>query len=132
MQQAEVDMKVLNTVLMKVDAAPDHAGHVCFLAHEVAEKALKAGKYATSGLPSDSLQHHQLVGHARGLEQMRPQLTSGLYISALALGNYYLETRFPNLYSPPAVPADHFAPDQARDAQRNADRILQIMTNVVK
>ena len=132
LQQAEVDMKVLNTVLMKVDAAPDHAGHVCFLAHEVAEKALKAGKYATSGLPSDSLQHHQLVGHARGLEQMRPQLTSGLYISALALGNYYLETRFPNLYSPPAVPADHFAPDQARDAQRNADRILQIMTNVVK
>ena len=132
LQQAEVDMKVLTSVLMKVYASPDHAGHVCFLAHEVAEKALKAGKYATCGLPPGSLQRHGLVGHARAMEQMRPQLTIGLHMSALALDSYYLETRFPNQYSPPAVPADHFTPDQARDAHRNADGILQMIRNVVK
>ena len=130
--QAEVDMEVLKTILMRVNASPNHAGHVCFLAHEVAEKALKAGKYATCGLHSGSLQHHGLVGHARAMEQVEPELTSGLSTSALALDNYYLETRFPNKYSPPAVPANHFTPDQAREAHRNADRILQIMKKVVK
>ena len=135
LQQAEVDMKVLNTVLMNVDASPDHAGHVCFLAHEVAEKALKAGKYATCGLHPGDLQHHGLVGHARALEQLeqvKPHLTSGLSTNALALDNYYLKPRFPNQYSPPAVPADHFTSDQARNAHRNVDRILQMMRNVVK
>ena len=132
LQQAEVDMKVLNTNLMKVEASPDHAGHVCFLAHEVAETALKAGKYATCGLHSGSLLHHQLVGHARALEELEPQLTGGLLTSAYALSNYYIETRFPNLYSPPSVPADHFSPKQARDAHRNAEIILQMMRNVIK
>ena len=131
LQQAEVDMKVLNTVLMKVDESPDHAGHVCFLAHEVAEKALKAGKYATCGLHPGDLQHHDLLCHARALEQMRPQLTNDLCTSALALDNYYLKPRFPNLYSPPAVPANHFTPDQAQNAQRNAARILEMMGNVI-
>ena len=135
LQQAEVDMKVLNTVLMKVDASPDHSGHVCFLAHEVAEKALKAGKYATCGLHPGSLQHHELLGHARALEQLeqvKPHLTSRLSMNALALDNYYLKPRFPNQYSPPAVPADHFTSDQASNAYRNAQRILQMMRNVVK
>ena len=132
LQQAEVDMEVLKTILMRVNASPNHAGHVCFFAHEIAEKALKAGKYATCGLHSGSLHHHQLIGHARAMEQVRPQLTNGLSTSALALENYYLETRFPNQYSPPTVPARHFTPDQAREAQRNAARILQMMKDVIK
>ena len=132
MQQAEVDMKVLKTVLRNVDAFPDHAGHVCFLAHEVAEKALKAGKYATCGLHSESLQHHQLVGHAGALEQLKPKLTNGLLSRARALSSYYIGTRFPNHYSPPSIPADHFSPEQARDAHRNAECILQMIRNVVK
>ena len=94
-QQTEVDMEVLNTVLMNVNAYPDHAGHVCFLAHEVAEKALKAGKYATCGLHSGSLQHHQLAGLARALEQVEPELTSGLYTSALALEKLLSDTAIP-------------------------------------
>ena len=132
LQQAEIDMRVLKTVLMNVDAFPDHAGHVCFLAHEVAEKALKAGKYATCGLHSESLQHHKLVGHAGALEQLKPQLTNGLLTRACALSSYYIGTRFPNHYSPPSIPADHFTPEQARDAHRNAEGILQMMRNVVK
>ena len=132
LQQAEVDMKVLKTILVNIDTSPDHAGHICFLAHEVAEKALKAGKYATCGLHSQSLRNHQLVIHAEALEQLEPQLTFGLLTSARALSNYYIETRFPNHYSPPSVPADHFTPDQAKDAHRNAEGILQVMRNVVK
>ena len=132
LQQAEVDLEVLETILLRVNASSNHAGHVCFLAHEVAEKTLKAGKYATCGLHPGDLQRHGLVGHARAMEQMRPQLTSGLSTNALALENYYLETRFPNKYSPAAVPAHHFTPDQAREAQRNAARILQMMKDVIK
>ena len=99
--------------------------------HEVAEKALKAGKYATCGLHPMDLQHHGLAGHARALKELEKELTSGLHTNALALENYYLRPRFPNLYSPPAVPADHFTPDQARDAHRNAYRILQMMRSVI-
>ncbi len=124
-------MRIMETVLAKVDIFPDHAAHTCFLAHEVAEKALKAGKYATSGLDPGSLMFHHLVGHAGALEQMEPRLTTGLRTNARALENYYTETRFPNRYTPPCVPADRFTPDQARDAHRIAEKILQMMREVV-
>ena len=134
MKQAEADMKALRIVLAKVDAEQEVCCHACFLAHEVAERALKAGKYAVCGLRSDSLQHPNLVGHAGALEQVRRQLTVGLLQRARALESpgYFLKTRYPNQHVPPAVPAEHFSPAQAREAATCAEEILDMMKQLVE
>ena len=134
MKQAEADMKVLKIVLDKVEAEQDVCYHVCFLAHEVAERALKAGKYAVCGLHPDSLRHHDLVGHAGALEQERRLLTVGLQQRAQALESpgYYLKTRFPNQHVPLAVPAEQFNPTQAREAAICAEEILDMMKQIVE
>ena len=67
--QAESDLEALNTLLKVVDRAGRVCCQVCFLAHEVAEKALKAGKYVVCGLDPGSLTNHNLTSHAIGLEQ---------------------------------------------------------------
>ena len=106
--------------------------HVCFLAHEVAEKALKAGLYAVCGLHPESLQYHKLEGHAGALEQERPALTIGLRVYARSLRDHYLKTRFPNQYPTPTVPSDVYTQDQARDAKNKAQKIFGMMTEVVQ
>ena len=134
MKQAEADMEALKIVLAKVDTEQKVCCHVCFHAHEVAEKALKAGKYAVCGLRPDSLQHPDLVGHAGALEQERRQLTVGLQRRARALEQpgYYLKTRFPNQHEPLAVPAEQFSPTQAREAATYAEEILDMMKQIVE
>ena len=133
-KQAEADMIALRIVLAKVDTKREVCCHVCFLAHEVAERALKAGKYAVCGLHSASLRHHDLVGHAGALEQERRHLTVGLQQLAQALQSpdYYLKTRFPNQYVPHAVPAEQFSPAQAREAATCAEKILDMMKRLVE
>ena len=134
LKQAEADMKALEIVLAKVDTEQEVCCHVCFLAHEVAERALKAGKYTVCGLHPDSLQHHDIVGHAGALEQERRHLTAGLQQRARALEKpgYYLKTRFPNQHVPLAVPAEQFDPGQAREAATYAKEILGMMSQVVE
>ena len=131
-KQVEVDMKVLGIVLQQVETFPEVSGHVCFLAHEVAERALKAGKYATCGLHPESLRYHSLTGHAGALQQERPSLTPGLQAYAGVLEGYYVKTRYPNQYAPHSVPADHFTPDQAKDAGRIARLVFDMMKRVVE
>ena len=131
-KQAAVDMKVLGIVLQQVETSPEVSGHVCFLAHEVAERALKAGKYATCGLHPESLRYHSLTGHAGALQQEKPSLTPGLQAYAGVLEGYYVTTRYPNQYAPHSVPADHFTPDQAKDAGRIARLIFDMMKRVVE
>ena len=131
-KQAAVDMKVLGIVLQQVETSPEVSGHVCFLAHEVAERALKAGKYATCGLHPESLRYHSLTGHAGALQQERPSLTPGLQAYARVLEGYYVTTRYPNQYAPHSVPADHFTPDQAKSAARIARLIFDMMKRVVE
>ena len=133
LNQAEVDLKALKTVLVQAGREQELCGHVCFLAHEVAERALVAGKYAMCGLHPHSLQHHNIVGHAGALEEERRQDMSGLQKRAQALENpgYYLKTRFPSQYTPPAVPAEHFSLHQAREAATCAEEILDMMRQLV-
>ena len=134
LKQAEADMKALGVVLAKVDMDRELCCHVCFLAHEVAEKALKAGMYTVCGLHPDSLQHHDIISHAGALEQERRHLTAGLQQRARALEKpgYKLKTRFPNQHVPLAIPAEQFDPDQARKAAAYADEILGMMRQVAE
>ena len=133
LKQAEVDLKALKTMLVQAHGEQELCGHVCFLAHEVAERALKAGKYAVCGLHPDSLQHHNIMGHAGALEEERRQDMSGLRQRAQTLENrgYYVKTRFPNQYTPPAVPAEHFNLHQAEEAATCAEEILDMMRQLI-
>ena len=104
--------------------------HVCFMAHEVAEKALKGGMYATCGLGEVSLKSHKLEPLACALEAETSKAT-GLAVLACSLEPYYLETRFPNQCPPPSIPAERFSLSKAEMARDSAGRILDIVNNIV-
>ncbi len=130
--QAKSDLDVLRILLEKVDDNHQVCCHICFLAHEVAEKALKAGKYAVCGLDPGSLGHHSLTPHAIALEQERSSVTSGLQLLASSLEAHYLDTRFPNRYYPPSIPSNHYNHDKAKKAAITAEDIFRMMKLVVK
>ena len=70
LQQESVERKVLNVLCDQMSSLGDDeiAGHVCFMAHQVAEKVLKAGMYAVCGLDDKGLKDHALTRHAYALQ----------------------------------------------------------------
>ena len=131
-RQAEADVNALQLMQVQTNCHPQVCAHVCFLAHEVAEKALKAGMYAVCGLHQVSLQYHDLDSHAGALEQEKPALTIGLRVYASSLRDHYLKSRYPNQYYPPTAPSDVYTQDQARDAKQKAQKIFDMMKEVVQ
>ena len=128
-RQAEVDMKVLCADLTFAESSPEASANVCFMAHQVAEKALKGGMYATFGLSENSLKAHFLLGHANSLQQAKTSpAMSGLSALASPLENYYNNTRYP---SDTAIPADAFTLTQAREAKGCAEAILEMMKHLI-
>ena len=69
--------------------------------------------------------------HAVALEQ-ESSITHGLRSHARQLEEYYLNTRFPNRYSPPSVPACHYGPNEAKHAAATAEGIFARMKELVK
>jgi len=129
-KQAEIDSEALEALLRSAQANPRLASHVCFMAHEVAEKALKGGMYATCGLGEVSLKSHKLEPLACALEAGTSKAT-GLAVLACGLEPYYLETRFPNQCPPPSIPAERFSLSEAEKARDSVGRILDIVNNIV-
>ena len=131
-RQAEHDLKALH-VLFDSSSKELHA-HVCFMAHQVAEKALKAGMYQKHGLPSENLEHHKLVGLAKKLEADNSTAHSLEDMAALLMNdryvNYYLDTRYPNRLD--AVPSDNFTGEQASQAKDAAEKIVKIIEQMIR
>ena len=69
---------------------------VLFLAHEVCEKALKAGMYALVGLNPSSLKTHELVSHANAISSQKGDEWTQLPQLVSPMEHYYLDARFPN------------------------------------
>ena len=125
LRQAEADFSSLLSLGNHYDCA-------CFMAHQVAEKALKAGMYAICGLSQENLTHHQLSGHAWNLSLERPALTDGLSTLTCSLESFYLDTRYPNRHAgPTTIPSDVFTSEQAREARESAEAILEMMKRLV-
>ena len=125
LRQAEEDFKMLLSLTNRYN-------YICFMAHQVAEKALKAGMYAICGLCENSLKHHRLTGHACNLHLERPTLTDGLSTLTHSLESYYLDTRYPNRHpGPTTIPSDVFTSEQAREARESAKAILGMMKRLV-
>ena len=129
-RQAECDYRGLS--ILADSLCHDVCANVCFLAHEVAEKALKAGMLAMWGLrPEDFKNHKKMIDFAINLEQKEPQLASrGLlkHVEALPTERFYYKTRWPNWYGPcHEVPAEHFDYRTAQNAQKDARAILEMI-----
>ena len=119
-RQAEVEYRGL-AVLEKADATLSCL--VCFLAHQVAEKALKGGMFAECG--EATVHYHNLTPLAYALQNEQPGFTQGLATHTIPLESYYLEARYPNRWPGHATPANKYTPEEAQEAQKHAAAILE-------
>ena len=130
--QAEADYIALRVLLDEARASIQLPCHACFMAHEVAEKALKGAMYATCGLREERRRSHNITPLARAIEQVEPEKARG--ISALALPlepTYYLYTRFPMEGAAPSIPFEGFSLSHAEEAEKSANGILKIVSDIV-
>ena len=132
LKQAVANFISLQILFESAQASPVICGDVCFMAHQVAEKALKGGKYFVCGLDQSSLVSHSINTHAYGLQFERPGETHGLVSHTIPLENYYLDPRYPNRWEPVAVPADMYTYEQAKQARDHAEAILKIIQNIAE
>lgn len=130
LKQANHDLTAMLLLLENISTKKEVCAHVCFMAHQVAEKALKAGMYKIIGLHSSVLRWHQLIGHASAIEQTKPTKTRGLREVARGLEPHYLNPRYPNRYSPVKVPSDQYSPERAHEAGKAAQNILNIINKL--
>ena len=127
LEQAECDLLAVQILLREVDIETRVCAHVCFLAHQVAEKALKAGMYKKFGLQS---RNHHLEGFAISIQQSQPS-ASGLRDMTRILDDYYSKTRYPDEHGNVTAPSSIYHPDQARQAEHAARQILEIIRDIV-
>jgi HEPN domain-containing protein len=122
LRQAQDDYRFGRTAL----AGRFHA-QACFIAQQVAEKAVKAVHYKLSGNP--------VIGHSVQalLKRLsaRAQVTQELVTLGGELDQYYVATRYPDAL-PGVVPSDAFSAAQARAALRAANKILRWATLQVR
>ena len=95
----------------------------CFIAQQVAEKAVKAVHYKLSGSPVIGHSVHGLLKRLNA----RAQVTAELVTLGGELDQYYVATRYPDAL-PGVVPSDAFSAAQARAALRAANKILRWAT----
>ena len=131
LKQAEANFNSLLLLYSGSHSDPKVCGDVCFMAHQVAEKALKGGKYFVCGLDANSLRTHNLSTHAYGLQSERPRETYGLVAHAIPLEDYYIKPRYPDSWLSGEVPADKYSYEQAEAAKSHAQAILDIIKSIV-
>ena len=93
----------------------------CFLAEQVAQKALKAVLYLDG---ARFISTHSVSELIREASQKRPGLLP-LRAQAVILDQYYLTTRYPDAVAAPAIPSEIFTKEQAEDALRIARTIFE-------
>ena len=127
-KQAYYDYKALCVLKTASEIDNEVAAATCFMCHEVAEKSLKAGMYAKCGISPESLSKHNVIILARALVQLQCPVE---VIDARSLEGFYLESRFPNRYSPSAAPGDKIDSLTAQNAFEAATRIFEVMKKVI-
>ena len=132
-KQAKHDLEALN-VLFK-SSLPNLYAHVCFMANQVAEKALRAGMYELIGLDEMyDLKHHKLICFAQKIEATWKQ--HKLEEMASWLEVYYVQARYPNQWldsdKSHLVPSEQYTYEDAVKAQHMAVKIVEIIGCLVK
>ena len=127
-RQAEVDFKVLCDIHCNASNSKGYC-HVCFMAHQVAEKALKGGMYAKCGVSRVSLANHNLTSYSYALQTVTAQ-ASDLPRHSAPLEDHYLKPRYPNRWGSGA-PYEHYTPDDADSAKEHAEALLDIIRDIL-
>lgn len=128
LEQAQCDFIATQMLLGQCESENRVCAHVCFLAHQVAEKALKAGMYKLFGLQSNL---HHLRGYATSISQKVPSAEQ-LQELATTLDHHYIASRYPDSYCPPSPPSHHYTIHEAREAEKSAQMILRIVKGIVE
>lgn len=90
----------------------------CFVAQQVAEKALKALALAQG---YDSVRSHSILKITRSLH-----INGEIEMMAKRLDQYYISARYPDAYIEGA-PFEYFTDDQAGEAVKYAKRFIQLI-----
>ena len=131
LKQANIDFGVLQIILNEACSCNGFS-HVCFMAHQVAEKALKGGVYALCGLDDRIFMDHELSRYALQLQTIKPDETQGLYQQSQPLEKYYVRTRYPNCWQGCTdTPSDHYKQEDAEIARNFADKVLCIVKSIM-
>ena len=130
-QQAEAEFKVLSLCHNQQETCSGY-GYVCFMSHQLAEKALKGGVCALCGLDGRSLIDHNLSRQAFSLQAVKPLETEGLVSHCTPMADYYLKTRYPNQWSGYTdIPFDHYRKEEADAAFSHAKQVLSIVKSIM-
>ena len=130
-KQAKTDYKVLCDIHSKASTSNGY-GHVCFMAHQVVEKALKGGVYALCGMDGRGLTDHNLTRHAYALRTVEPEQTQELHLHTGPLESYYLNTRYPNRWPGYMdIPSDHYDSDESDKAKGHAKAALDTVISIM-
>ncbi len=124
LEQAKEDLKGAKVLL---DAGCFHL--VCFLAQQVAEKALKAFLYAQG---EELVYGHSIEAlvdwaarHDQSFHEFKKQ-------GALLLDSYYVASRYPNAVSPGSIPAHLYDRQTAEHAFKLAERTVDFAGEKLK
>ena len=125
LKQAQAEYSSMKELRRIVPTKAELASTICFLAHQVVEKALKAGMYQLLGLDPACLRHHNLCCHAAAIHSERPSdETNHLSTIASLLEKHYVKSRYPNTHSHPKAPVDVYTVEQAYQFAGHAEEAL--------
>jgi sacsin len=132
-KQAALDyrMLVLNNKLAQEDNDLKGYGLVCFLSHQVCEKALQGAVNAICGKDERNIPDHNLSRRAYMIQARKIHQTFGLIQHVSDLETYYLDTRYPNRWRNNDIPADQFTAQQANDAVNSAQFVLKMVETLM-
>ena len=131
MRQAKIDFRDLQSCLKQTENGVEYS-LVCFLAHQVAEKALKGVLIALCSLDNREMESRTLLNHANILCNLRPQEALSLPELCVPLVPYYQKTRYPDQWPGCTdAPSDRYHQDDAEQAMKNAQEILRIIISLM-
>ena len=130
LRQAEADCLAMRVLMENLCRIPNLACNICFLAHQVVEKSLKAGMYRLVGMNPSCLLHHYLHIHAIAIQSEVTCNSSLLCSIAYAMESEYLNSRYPNRHDLPNTPVDVYTTNKAQEMARNAEIVISVIKNV--
>ena len=129
LRQAEADCCSLRVLKRSVLNETKTASTLCFLAHQVVEKALKACTYQLFGLDQSCLQHHQLVCLADAIHSYK--CSSQTENLCKSLEHHYLKSQYPDAHQSPTAPVDVYNAVEAKECAEAAETALNIVQNLM-
>ena len=128
-RQAKSDLKAMGDLLSTSHS--EVSSQVIFMAHQVMEKALKAGMYALHGLNTIYLTKHHLVVHAQALSSHKNSLLPLKNLVSSKDEDYYLDTRYPNRLGIPNAPVDKYTISEAEGVTKRAKKVFELINNEI-